>query len=499
MREAAEDQPNTDALEVDPPIPEDHLDPEVPPAEDVDTEALSAADMDEIESGAPVDTGGEPPLPETPAPAGEGALPGGEQTAMPARGDGAVVGAEGGPAPPDVARRVAEPGAGRPLPEAVRAFMEPRFGRDFSAVRIHDSSDDRHAAHRIGARAFTHREHVWIGPDESASDRKLMAHELTHVVQQTAPGPMKAAARAVETGEPQLRRGYIRNKAEKYARNVPGYRLICLIIGKSPITGDTVERNAVNVLGAMMSLIPGGNLLFERLEESRVIEEAFEWVWTRLLELNITWTRIKGLISDLIDYLPDWPSDVIDYAIKLFKPLVDDILTFIKDVVGKILEFIVRGALRLAGPWGEKVWEIIQAAGAVLMTILEDPLGFAKNLFAAVIKGFKQFGSNIWDHIKSRPARLAVRHPQGARPRDARTARFQGPDLHRPADRRADLCQFPRDHGQEARRQWRAQDDVHREIGGGGEDPRQGRLRRHVAARLADDRQFPRDRHRRHP
>jgi hypothetical protein len=395
MREAADDQPNTDTLEADPPIPEDHLDPEVPPVEDVDTEALSAADMNEIETGTPVDTAGEPPLPGAPAPAG------GDETAMPARDDGAVIGAEGGAAPPDVARRVAEPGAGRPLPVAVRDFMEPRFGRDFSTVRIHDSSEDRRAAHRIGARAFTHREHVWIGPDESASDRKLMAHELTHVVQQTAPGPVKAAARATETGEPQLRRGYIRNKAEKYARNIPGYRLICLIIGQSPITGDTVERNAVNVLGAMMSLIPGGNLLFERLEESHVIEEAFEWVWTRLLQLNITWTRIKGLVSDLIDYLPDWPSDVIDYAIKLFKPLVDDILTFIRDVVGKILEFIVRGALKLAGPWGEKVWEIIQAAGAVLMTILEDPLGFAKNLFAAVIKGFNQFGSHIWDHIKS--------------------------------------------------------------------------------------------------
>jgi hypothetical protein len=399
-RAAADDQPNTDALEADPPIPEDHLDPDVPPVEDVDTEALGAADMKEIESGEPAETRSDPPLPETPAPAGEGALPGGDETAMPARHDGAVVGAEGGPAPPDVARRVADPGSGRPLPNAVRAFMEPRFGRDFSAVRLHDSPADRRAARRIGARAFTHRQHVWIGPDESASDRELMAHELTHVVQQTAPGPAKVAARAVDS-EPPLRRGYIRNKAEKYARNIPGYRLICLIIGKSPITGDTVERNAVNVLGAMMSLIPGGNLLFERLEESRVIEEAFEWVWTRLLELNITWTRIKSLVSDLIDYLPDWPSDVIDYAKKLFRPLVDDILTFIKDVVVKILEFIVRGALRLAGPWGEKVWEIIQAAGAVLMTILEDPLGFAKNLFAAVIKGFKQFGSNIWDHIKA--------------------------------------------------------------------------------------------------
>ena len=150
MRASADDQPNTDALEADPPIPEDHLDPEVPPVEDVDTEALSAADMNEIETGAPADTGGDPPLPETPAPAGEGALPGSEETAMPARGDGAAVGAEGGPAPPDVARHVVEPGAGRPLPDAVRAFMEPRFGRDFSAVRVHDSSErpPRRAPHR---------------------------------------------------------------------------------------------------------------------------------------------------------------------------------------------------------------------------------------------------------------------------------------------------------------------------------------------------------------
>jgi hypothetical protein len=389
---AADDQPSTDALETDPPIPEDHIDPNVPPAEDVDAGALTAADLTELETGVPVDTGGDPPLAETPAPAGA-------EVALPARDYSAVIGAEGGPAPADVARRVSDPGAGRPLPRDMRAFMEPRFGRDFASVRIHDASDDRRAAHRIGARAFTHRDHIWIGPDESASDRKLMAHELTHVVQQTAPGPAKAAARS-ETGEPQIRRGYVRNKAEKYARNIPGYRLISLIIGKSPITGDTVERNATNVLGALLSLIPGGNLLFERLEESRVIEEAFEWVWSRLMALNITWTRIRSLISDLLDYLMDWPSDVIDYAKKLFRPLVEDILTFIGEVMAKILEFIVRGALKLAGPWGEKVWEIIQAAGAVLMTILEDPLGFAKNLFSAVVKGFKQFGSNIWEHIK---------------------------------------------------------------------------------------------------
>ncbi len=390
---AAEEQPSTDALETDPPIPEDHIDPDVPPAEDVDAEALTAADLNELETGVPVDTGGDPPLPETPAPTGE-------DVALPARGEAAVVGAEGGPAPAGVARRVAKPGSGRPLPDSVRAFMEPRFGRDFSTVRVHDHAEDRDAASQIGARAFTHRDHIWMGPGESVSDRKLMAHELTHVVQQTAPGPAKLTARAVENGEPPVRRGYTLNKAEEYARNIPGYRLISVIIGQSPITGDTVDFNAVNLLGGMMALVPGGNLLFERLEETRALEETFEWISSRLSDLNITLTRVESLVSDLIAALPDWPSDAIATAERLFKPLIDDILTFIADVTSKILEFIIRGALKLAGPWADKVWEIIQSAGAVLTTILEDPLAFAKNLFSAVLKGFNQFGSNILQHIK---------------------------------------------------------------------------------------------------
>src|SRR5690606_24981744 len=52
------------------------------------------------------------------------------------------------------------------------------------------------------------------------------------------------------------------------------------------------------------------------------------------------------------------------------------------------------------GPWGDRIWEIIQQAGAVIKMILEDPLGFARNLFEAVLRGFRQFGSNILTHIK---------------------------------------------------------------------------------------------------
>ncbi|GJL53832.1 MAG: hypothetical protein NPIRA02_09640 [Nitrospirales bacterium] len=398
-RAAADNQPNLDTLESAPPIPADHQDPEVPQEEDVDTTGLTTDDMKEIESGQPEDTAGEAPAEEPPPPTDE------QPVAQPARsGETAMVGAEGGAAPQDVTARVSQPGSGRALPDSLRTFMEPRFGKDFSDVRIHDAPDDRHAARRIGARAFTHRQHIWIGPGESVENRRLMAHELTHVVQQTKRTPVSVIKREVEptadSEEPEVRRGYIRDKAEKYARKVPGYRLVSVILGKSPITGNRVERNGTNLLGALMSMIPGGGILFDRLMETRVIQNAFEWVNTRLHSLNITWTRIKGLISELLDYIPAWPSNAIRKAKSLFAPIVRDILTFIREVKDKILEFIIRGALKLAGPLAEKVWGVIKKGGNVISTILEDPLQFAKNLFNSVLKGFRQFGSNVFTHIK---------------------------------------------------------------------------------------------------
>jgi hypothetical protein len=83
---------------------------------------------------------------------------------------------------------IAEPdrGGGRPLWAATRAFMQPSFGADFSAVRVHQTPADQAAAEALHARAFTLGSHVWLGRGESEADRSLMAHELTHVVQQGA-------------------------------------------------------------------------------------------------------------------------------------------------------------------------------------------------------------------------------------------------------------------------------------------------------------------------
>jgi peptidoglycan hydrolase-like protein with peptidoglycan-binding domain len=93
-------------------------------------------------------------------------------------------------------------GGGSPLSEDVRGFMEPRFGNDFSGVRIHTDSNAVQMNQELGAQAFTHGQDLYFNtgkydPD-SHSGKQLLAHELTHVVQQTG----KVQARQ-ETPQPE--------------------------------------------------------------------------------------------------------------------------------------------------------------------------------------------------------------------------------------------------------------------------------------------------------
>lgn len=79
-------------------------------------------------------------------------------------------------------------GKGNPLSQSERNFYEPRLGTDFSHVRLHTDSLAANTAKSINARAFTLGNNIVFGSGEytphSATGKKLMAHELTHVRQQ---------------------------------------------------------------------------------------------------------------------------------------------------------------------------------------------------------------------------------------------------------------------------------------------------------------------------
>jgi hypothetical protein len=79
-------------------------------------------------------------------------------------------------------------GGGQPLEDGVRAQMESAFDSDFSGVRVHTDAEADALSRGLGARAFTTGRDIFFrqgaySPDNS-SGRELLAHELTHVVQQ---------------------------------------------------------------------------------------------------------------------------------------------------------------------------------------------------------------------------------------------------------------------------------------------------------------------------
>jgi Domain of unknown function (DUF4157) len=93
-------------------------------------------------------------------------------------------------APPIVDSVLASPG--RALDPATHDFMASRFGTDFGNVRIHTGADAARSAAAVGARAYTVGQNVVFGSgqyDPAGNDgRRLLAHELAHVVQQRATG-----------------------------------------------------------------------------------------------------------------------------------------------------------------------------------------------------------------------------------------------------------------------------------------------------------------------
>lgn len=97
------------------------------------------------------------------------------------------------------------------LDPTARIAMESRFGHDFSRVRVHADAEAGVSARALNARAFAYGSDIVFGADsyrpDSRAGRALLAHELTHVVQQSrsgaSPSIAKAGVSSMESADPQ--------------------------------------------------------------------------------------------------------------------------------------------------------------------------------------------------------------------------------------------------------------------------------------------------------
>jgi hypothetical protein len=107
-----------------------------------------------------------------------------------------AAGTAGGTTVPPIVNEVLQ-SPGQALDAVTRTYFEPRFGQDFSQVRTHTDTRAGESANAVGARAYTVGNRMVFAPHqlqpESESGRSLLAHELTHIVQQHGSQPSSAA------------------------------------------------------------------------------------------------------------------------------------------------------------------------------------------------------------------------------------------------------------------------------------------------------------------
>ena len=307
---------------------------------------------------------------------------------------------------------------GRPLDAETRRAMESGFGYDFRKVRIHDDAQAAESARALGAHAYTTGTDVVFAAGrydpQSEAGRKLLAHELTHVVQQSRDLPARPAGirsapvqiqRDVDEGtEEKDSSSWFSNpieKIKKFVRKLPGYKLFTLILGKDPVTNEKVELNSTNLLMALFNLIKADDV-FKRIQESGALEKAYQWVVDELARLELNWNYFKGLIDQALDSV-SWkdikdPKAALERIADIFRPAYEKVKTFAFAAADKVLEFAMEAALALVG--GTGILDTFRQIGDAFKKILKDPMAFLSNLVDALKLGFNNFLANIVEHLK---------------------------------------------------------------------------------------------------
>ena len=187
-------------------------------------------------------------------------------------------------APPIVEDVLATPG--QPLAQSARRTLEPGLGHDFSGVRVHDDSRAAESASAVNALAYTVGNHIVFGVGQYAPGTKdgnrLLAHELTHVVQQGGgPGggllPVGTAYSSESFSRisvfPPERPGGPQTLSPASAPPVPGIMQSRIVVGE---VNDPLEAEAVagRVIGAVQTGHNPSNLQLGRvLRQTDLSEE----------------------------------------------------------------------------------------------------------------------------------------------------------------------------------------------------------------------------------
>jgi hypothetical protein len=303
-------------------------------------------------------------------------------------------------------------GGGQPLSGDIRSYMEPRFNADFSKVRVHSDQESASLSNQLRARAFTHQNNIFFSRNQyqpgSSEGRQLLAHELTHTIQQ-GHAVQRSPLVSTTTTPPTVQRLFgidldPRSFFASAAAAIPGFTMLTVVIGSNPITGASVDRTPGNILRGAIEMIPvAGALISQALDNHGIFEKVSVWASQQFNTLSDIGSSIRQSIADFIsnfDILS--PGAMLERGKQLITEPIARIKNFAGNLKDGIVTFIKEAILKPIAAFAKA--NVPNGYDLLCAVLGKDPISgepvpqTAENLIAPFMKLIGQ--EEVWENMK---------------------------------------------------------------------------------------------------
>ena len=332
-----------------------------------------------------------------------------------------------GPSQAEVSEQIGQlvnaPGTGEPLRPEIQKSLENSLEVDLSPVRVHTDERSAAVADNLNARAFTYGPHIFLGSRERQTDLALMAHEVTHVIQQqgapvlqmssapAAPDTFEREAQQVSAtvqqgGQANVTGRTVGQQVQK--EDVPWYKRAARAVGRgASAVGAAVVKGAEavvewgeNVGWSLLNkyapdLVPiirqgVGEWLKEKI--SSAIETVFNTLMAPVRAVTGVVQSLMAHFTELLAWMREAASEIARGDCSAITKAVDKVQKVIEGIASPIIDRVKHLAQKV-GDFFKGLWERF---GAPIWD-------FLKKVGGAIWEKIQRFGNWVWE--KTQPIR----------------------------------------------------------------------------------------------
>lgn len=133
----------------------------------------------------------------------------------------------------------------------------------------------------------------------------------------------------------------------RFASYIPGYRALGVVLGHDPISGEEIASNGRNFIEAGLDIIPGGNLIKQKLEETGLLEQAAQWIDTQIAAVTSMVNGVRGEFTTAwnalgITSILDGPTAILRNLGGILERAINNIIDFARRTATELIEMVKR-------------------------------------------------------------------------------------------------------------------------------------------------------------